>query len=56
MYFDIPFPNISFYIWFLAHNINPELYDEEIQNDREILEDLGARTEYNNDNTFLYIN
>eukprot|EP01084_Bolivina_argentea_P147135 257465_1 len=35
-----------------AHNVNPELYDEEIQNDREILEDLGAKTEDNIENIF----
>ncbi len=28
-----------------AHNINPDLFEEEIQKDRAILEDLGAKTE-----------
>lgn len=35
-----------------AHNVNPDLFDEEIQKDREILEDLGAKTEDNKANEF----
>ena len=35
-----------------AHNVNPDLFDEEIQKDRAILEELGAKTEDNNANEF----
>merc|ERR1712228_1051998 len=35
-----------------AHDVNPDLYDEELVKDRQILESLGAKTMDNAENEF----